>query len=215
MIPVIGFSTFRRFDLAQRMLDSIDYPVEHVVIVDNSGMRQFEPVKPDMVQNLWLLQMPYGLGSAGGANVVIKSTPFAKYWIIASDDTHFAPGALAKIDAEIDTNALTFFDTSPDWCCIALGEGVVEKAGLCSELFHPAYYEDNDFERRIRAHGLEVKRILAKVHHDNSSSLQAGFHDRNAETFRSNGALFEERASLGVMSGGEWSLERRRMNSWD
>ena len=35
LIPVLGFATLTRFDLAQRLIDSIDYPVEHLVIVDN------------------------------------------------------------------------------------------------------------------------------------------------------------------------------------
>jgi hypothetical protein len=40
VIPVLGFATLSKFDMAQRLLDSIDYPVEHLVIVDNSGSEQ-------------------------------------------------------------------------------------------------------------------------------------------------------------------------------
>ena len=65
MIPVLGFLTYSRFDLAQRLLDSIDYPVENLVIVDNSGRREFNPVKPDLVEKMWLVQLPYGLGYSG------------------------------------------------------------------------------------------------------------------------------------------------------
>jgi hypothetical protein len=39
MIPVLGFCTLKRFDLAERLLASIDYPVEHLVIIDNSGTK--------------------------------------------------------------------------------------------------------------------------------------------------------------------------------
>jgi hypothetical protein len=55
MIPVLGFATLKRFDLADRLLASIDYPVEHLVIVNNSGsVRPTQPKKPDLgCENLW------------------------------------------------------------------------------------------------------------------------------------------------------------------
>jgi len=52
VIPVIAFPTFARHDLAQRMIDSIDYPTKHLVIVDNSGKKEFNPIKPYTVENL-------------------------------------------------------------------------------------------------------------------------------------------------------------------
>jgi len=45
MIPVLGFATISKFDLADRLLRSIDYPVEHLVIVNNSGTKQWQPDK--------------------------------------------------------------------------------------------------------------------------------------------------------------------------
>ena len=89
MIPVLGFLTYSKFDLADRLLASIDYPIEHLVIVDNSGKRSYEPVKPDLVKNLWLIQVPFGLGYGGGLNLIVKSTPFAKYWVLVNDDAVF------------------------------------------------------------------------------------------------------------------------------
>ena len=56
MIPVLGFATLSKFEMAQRLLDSIDYPVENLVIVDNSGKREFEPVvETDLVKNTWII----------------------------------------------------------------------------------------------------------------------------------------------------------------
>jgi hypothetical protein len=215
MIPVIAFPTFARHDLAQRMIDSIDYPVEHLVIIDNSGKKQFDPKLNDNIKNFWLLPMPFGIGPAGAMNLVIKSTPHAKYWILASEDTWCAPGALEIIDREVDTEALNFVDAVPDWCFIALGEGVVLKAGLCSELFYPYYFEDNDYERRMDALEIPKKRIQAKVHHDNSSTIKAGFEAKNNRTYGINQNLFNERAARNDMGSGDWSLAIRRHNSWD
>ena len=41
MIPVLGFAVLNQFDRADRLLASIDYPVEHLVVVNNSGKRSF------------------------------------------------------------------------------------------------------------------------------------------------------------------------------
>lgn len=215
MIPVLAFPTYARHDLAQRMIDSIDYPVEHLVIVDNSGKREFEPVKPEIVKNLWLIQLPFGLGPTAAMNLVIKTTPHAPYWILASEDTWCVPGSLEKIHTEVDTDALNFVESSPDWCFIALGQGVVLKAGLGSELFHPLYFEDNDYERQIDALGIPKKRIAARINHDNSSTISSGYSEKNARTFAINQRLYEKRIAEGNMNSGEWSLKIRRENSWD
>jgi len=215
VIPVLAFPTYARHDLAQRMIDSIDYPVEHLVIVDNSGKQEFKPVKPDIVKNLWLIPVPFGVGPVAAMNFVTKATPHAKYWVFASEDTYCAAGSLEKIHNEVDTEALNFTGAVPDWAFVAIGEGVVLKAGLASELFYPLYFDDNDYERIIDAHNIPKKRIDAKIYHDNSSTIAAGFRDKNDKTFRVNQILHDKRAAEGNLNGGEWSLKIRRENSWD
>ena len=215
MIPVLAFPTYARHDLAQRMIDSIDYPVEHLVIVDNSGKREFNPVKPDIVKNLWLIQVPFGVGPVAAMNFVTKTTPHAPYWVFASEDTWCEPGSLEKIHNEVDTEALNFVDAQPDWCFVAIGEGVVLKAGLCSELFHPLYFDDDDYERIIDAHGIPKKRIKARINHDNSSTIASGFGEKNRRTFEINSRLHDKRRAENNLNGGEWSLKIRRENSWD
>jgi hypothetical protein len=98
---------------------------------------------------------------------------------------------------------------------VAIGEGVVLKAGLQSELFHPLYFDDNDYERIIDAHRIPKKRIQAKIHHDNSSTIAAGYGSKNQKTFAVNQALYEKRRAEGNLNSGEWSLKIRRENSWD
>lgn len=215
MIPVLGFLTYSKFDLAQRLLDSIDYPVEHLVIVDNSGKREFNPVKPDLVENLWLIQVPYGLGYGGGLNLIVKTTPFAPYWVLVNDDSVFAPGALQKIAEKVDTDAINFLSIMPKWSGFVLGEGAVLKAGLFDERFHPIYFEDNDYERRLQAAGVPAKFIYATLHHDNSSTLNSGFHSQNDRTFKANHLLYEKKVAENDLSQGDWSLEIRRRNAWE
>jgi GT2 family glycosyltransferase len=215
VIPVLGFLTYSRFDLADRLLASIDYPVENLVIVDNSGKREYQPVKPDLVKNLWFIQVPHGLGYGGGLNLIVKSTPFAPYWLLVNDDSVFAPGALAKIADQVDTEAINFLSIMPKWSGFVLGEGAVLKAGLFDERFHPIYFEDNDYERRLEAAGVNAKFIYATLEHDNSSTLNSGFHSQNDVTFQRNHRLFEKKIAEKDFSEGSWSLQIRRDNSWE
>ena len=110
---------------------------------------------------------------------------------------------------------MQFFDVSPKWACFSVGETVVEKAGLACELFHPAYFEDNDWERRIDAARVAKHVLPIQVHHDNSSTLKSGFEDKNAATFRANQKVYEQRLMGNDLSDGGWSLNIRRTNSWD
>jgi hypothetical protein len=134
---------------------------------------------------------------------------------MASEDTYCSPGALEKIHNEVDTEALNFTDAVPDWAFIAVGEGVILKAGLASELFHPLYFDDNDYERIIDAHGIPKKRIHATIHHNNSSTIASGYGPKNAHTFSINQRLYEQRRAENNLGSGEWSLKIRRENSWD
>lgn len=215
MIPVLGFLTYSRFDLAQRLLNSIDYDIEHLVIVDNSGKRIFEPKVNEFVKNVWLIQLPHGLGYGGGLNLIVKSTPFAPYWVLVNDDSVFAPGALEKIANKVDTEAINFLSIMPKWSGFVLGEGAVLKAGLFDERFHPIYFEDNDYERRLQAAGVRANFIHAALQHDNSSTLNSGFHSQNDRTFRANHLLFQKKVAENDLSQGDWSLEIRRVNAWD
>jgi GT2 family glycosyltransferase len=213
VIPVLGFATLTRFDLADRLLASIDYPVEHLVIIDNSGTQSWNPSKPEKVNNLWLIRVPYGLGLVGAWNLIIKSTPYASYWVLVNDDAWFAMGALEIIAMDADPEGLSFPHVVPDWSCIVIGQKVVETVGLYDERFYPLYFDDNDYERRIRNADLPVKRIDAIVHHQNNSTLK-GNEQKNAVSFQNNQKLMTAKVSNNDFTEGNWSLKIRRENSW-
>lgn len=215
MIPVLGFATVRRFDLAERLLASIDYPVDNLVIVDNSGLQTWEPPAVPMAKKVWVIRVPNGLGFNGAWNLIIKSTPFAPYWLLINDDAHFAPGALEAIHANTDTQALNFVNISPAWSCVSIGERVVAEAGLLDEAYHPIYFDDNDWERRIDYAGIPKKTIAATVYHDNSSTLNSGFGAANSKTFKTNGDLLQTKIAANDYTAHGWSLKIRRDNAWD
>lgn len=216
MIPVLGFATLTKFDLAQRLLDSIDYPIEHLIIVDNSGTKTFEPfIRDDLIKNTWIIRVPSGLGANGAWNLIIKSTPHAPYWIIANDDCWFDPGQLEIIANTVALDAFNFVQIDPVWSCVIPTATSVEDAGLWDENFHPLYFDDDDYEWRMRELGVRFNTIPAKVNHDNSSTLKSGYAEKNAKSFRKNMRLFHDKKAQRQLNPGSWSLKIRRENSWD
>lgn len=215
MIPVLGFATLKRFDLAERLIASIDYPVEHLVIVDNSGTGEWVAPRSEWVSKVWHIRVPYGLGLVGAWNLIIKATPYAPYWVLVNDDAWFEAGSLAKIEAEVDTEALNFLAINPPWSAVVFGEGMVGKVGLYDERFYPLYFDDNDLERRVRHHNVPIKTIEAVVHHENSSTLNSGYQNVNQKSFAANMRLFDEKQMDGDFTQGGWTLKTRRANRWD
>jgi GT2 family glycosyltransferase len=214
MIPVLGFAVYSQFHKADRLLASIDYPVKHLVIVDNSGLQTWEPKKPESVEHFFVLRMPYGLGLVGAWNLIIKSTPYAPYWVLINDDAWFEPGALEIIAREADPEALNFVNIIPLWSCLVFGEGAIAKAGLYDERFYPLYYDDNDLHRRMIKAEVQENHIDAKIHHENSSSM-TGKSNENNRTFGANQKLFNKKVEEEDFSPGYWDLTIRRANRWD
>ena len=215
MIPVLGFCTLKRFDLAERLIGSIDYPVEHLVVVNNSGTRTWSPVKPELVKNLWHIEVPYGLGLVGAWNLIVKSTPYAPYWVLVNDDAWFEPEQMKKIPEQVDTQALNFLDIVPQWSGVVFGEGMVDKIGLYDENFYPLYFDDNDLERRVDLAGVPKKTLDVKLGHNNSSTLHSGFESVNGRSYSANGQLAALRATQGFTRAFAWELSTRRANRWD
>jgi GT2 family glycosyltransferase len=214
MIPVLGFAVYSQFDLANRLLASIDYPVENLVIVDNSGLKTWEPKQPEQVKNLWLIRVPSGLGLVGAWNLIIKSTPYAPYWVLVNDDAWFEAGALEIIARDADPEALNFVDIIPRWSCVVFGEGAIAKAGLYDERFYPLYFDDNDLERRMENAGVKIQIVEARVHHENSSSLKNKTQENN-RTYQANQRLMDKKVMENDFSPGFWDLTIRRANRWD
>lgn len=215
MIPVIGLATLTKFDLADRLIASINYPVEHLIVVNNSGKQTWQPTKPDVVEKMWHIEVPYGLGLVGAWNLIIKSTPYAPYWVLVNDDCVFDPEALEKIEAEVDTEALNFARISHvPWSAPIFGEGCIRRAGLYDEAFYPIYFDDNDLERRIVHAGVPIKHLSAVIHHD-LEATRKDFLEQNRVTWPRNEQRLQEKIINNDYSVHGWSLDVRRANRWD
>jgi GT2 family glycosyltransferase len=215
MLPNLIVPVLNRYDLLQRMLDSIDYPIRDLLIIDN-GVGVDALHFPDFVLRSHYLHLPANLGVAGSWNLGMKSFPHDDAFFFASNDVVFKPGSLQRLqDARSDE--ITLSEDFPFWQVFSFGYEALRRLGLFDENLHPAYFEDNDMIRRAEHHGINIRQISIPTHHDNSSTLHSddNFRKRNNDTFVSNRNYFEAKVDAGDFTPGMYQIERRRQNSWD
>ena len=217
MVPVIVIPVLNRYDLLERCIKSIDYAVENLIIIDNGGLIEKDCLslpKNSNIENRYILNMPSNLGVATSWNLGIKMTPFAQGWILLNSDAWFLPNKLQHFMQECDPDRIVLTG-APKWACAWIGAEVVKDVGLFCEAFHPAYFEDNDYERRALRLGYTPTEITDIIIHDNSSTLNSdpSLAEKNRKSFESNLELFRLRNVR--LDAGEWDLQRRLDLSWD
>lgn len=216
MIENLTVPVLNRYDLLNRMLSSIDYPVRDLLIIDNGGCYEDLFGRPELetVESVWILTMPSNLGVAASWNLGIKLFPHDRRWFFASNDMWFQPGGMATLSEAVE-GSLTLSDSFPHFHTFAVGEAVVEAVGLFDERYYPAFFEDNDLMARVMDAGIPVERLPIAAGHNNSSTLKSdpNYQRRNAETFLANRDFFR-RKMKGDVSHWSWELDRRRAGEW-
>jgi GT2 family glycosyltransferase len=203
IVPVLN-----RYDLLQRMVSSIDYPLELLILDNGDGLKTLQV--PPWVEAR-VLHLPTNQGVAGSWNLGIKLLPFEPVWFFSSADTEYKPGSLANL-AKAEPNEITLCKSFPYWQTFAIGEEVVRQIGLFDENLFPIYFEDNDYIRRANLAGISITYADVDVNHDNSSTIasDANYARENTRTYANNQDYFEAKND-GLWN---WSLDRRRNNYW-
>ena len=207
IVPVLN-----RYDLLQRMLNSVDVPVEHLLVIDN-GLGS-ELTFGDNFKRVTVLDLPANQGVAGSWNLGIKSFPYSHRWFIVSNDVVFEPGSLELL-SQARRDEITLTGDAPHWQAFALGDEAVNDIGLFDESLFPAYFEDNDYMRRAEFVGVNIRRLDLKLTHDNSSTIKAGYQEKNAKTYIKNEKHYQSKIDSNDYTAGGWSLEIRRANGWE
>jgi GT2 family glycosyltransferase len=203
IVPVLN-----RYDLLQRMVDSIDIPLE-LLVLDNGDALETLKV-PNMV-DARVLHLPTNQGVAGSWNLGIKLYPFESVWFFSSADTVYKPGTLEKM-SHAKTDSITLNSEFPYWQTFAIGEEVVRRIGLFDENLYPIYFEDNDYMKRADEAGIKIEYLAAPVSHDNSSTIRSdeNLARQNDRTFSNNSEYFRAKTE----GRWDWLLDRRRSNYW-
>jgi GT2 family glycosyltransferase len=215
MLPNLIVPTLNRYDLLQRLVDSFDYPIKHLLVIDNGGSLE-GLVVPDVVQQVTVLNMPSNLGVSSSWNLGIKSFPFDDRWFIASDDTVFGRGALEDWHNASHPHRLITSDVDPFWQFFVIGEELVGNVGLFDEAIHPGNFEDDEYEWRCEMLGYPVDRAdIEHLHVGQGTVFHPDFAQKNQNTYVLNESYFNMKKREQDLSDGAWMLARRRLNSWD
>jgi GT2 family glycosyltransferase len=191
MIPVLGVPILSEPKLLLRMLLSIDVPVGRTIVVDNGEVLDGGPALPEYDHlNITVIRPGFNLGVAASWNTIIKAVPDAPWWAIVNFDLVFAPGDLARLAGHMEKEGgVALLGT---FSAFGVDRGAIKRAGMFDENFHPAYYEDNDFDYRCRLAGVPMAGLPAGLSHDISSTLQSNpsFRDGNGRSFPKNADYF-------------------------
>lgn len=192
-IPVLATLCYNRGDLSIRMLQSIDYPIGKLVMVDNAvdesivaandyARKHFTNV---VIFNPGYDQpKPVNLGFAGGFNWALRHH-MAEWMLLVGNDVQFHPGQLQKI-AEYwnrhknDLPPMGVVNTNYGWHCTGITRAGLEVIGYLDENCTPLYAEDVDWNWRhtvARKQGLlsypAEGECQIHVHHDGSATTKA------------------------------------------
>jgi GT2 family glycosyltransferase len=219
MIPNLIVPVLNRYDLLAEMLASVDFPVQHLLIIDNGASVTEKPAEPlqvsDWFSEVTYLPMPSNLGVAASWNLGIKLLPHDSRWFIVSNDVKFDPGAVEQFSfAPMDR--ITLSASSPYWQAFMLPDTVVQGVGLFSEDLYPAYFEDTCYSWRMKQHNLPEPATVGGVHHSNSATVKSNpsFGRKNDRTFDRNRKRLRSRKDAGDLRAGVWDLSIRRANEW-
>lgn len=157
-IPVLGVPIVNGVRWLERLIQSIDFPVTNLVVIDNNGrgeiaadLENLRKTLPSTVENFHIINLPGNIGVAGAWNLVIKSFINSPYWVISNHDIEFGPGLLQFFHEGITYGTgVELAHASPgefgdgSFECFAITEIGVQRFGLFDENIYPAYGEDVD-----------------------------------------------------------------------
>lgn len=214
MLTNLTIPVLNNYDLLQRAVSSIDYPIAELLIIDNGGSLASLEV-PGEVQKLRIISMPSNLGVASSWNLGIKAFSYCPVFFFASADMFYSPGDLEKLSSA-KPDEITLHQDFPHFQTFAIGSGVVEKIGLFDESLHPIYFEDTDYLRRAKDLDVAITACPMRGGHDNSSTIATDdfYQRRNQTTFLDNQDYYGKKVAAGDFSEGRWDIARTRRNTW-
>jgi GT2 family glycosyltransferase len=214
MISNLTVPVLNRYDLLVQMLDSIDYPVKHLLIIDNSGKLEYVP-QPEPVDKLTVWNMPANFGVAASWNLGIKAFRNDDVFFFASNDMRFQPGGLKAL-GRAERDAVTLSHQMPYFHTFAVGVDVVARVGLFDESFFPAYCEDIDYLWRCEREGITVNRVVIPTSHDNSSTIGSdlNYQSANTVTYPQNAELLKWKQNNMKAEALPFNVMRWRRQDW-
>jgi glycosyltransferase involved in cell wall biosynthesis len=211
-IPFVGIPVLNRGDLLMRCVESIDYPVARIVIINNGndeGVGTALTKLQERCPNVEVVKPAHNLGVAGSWNHFLREYDSA-YYLICGSDIQFATGDLEKLhrfSLDHPDDAIMFGNHG--YSIFVLTKCGVGLAGYFDENFYPAYLEDCDYSYRlklldVRASNVpDIQAIHGEAPYWGSSTILSDptYRERNGITHGNNFTYY--RAKWGGINGEE------------
>ena len=222
MIPVLIIPILNRYDLLRKSLNTIDYPIGEILIINNSGD---DSMSAGLIEdypnlNIRILNLPSNLGISASWNLGIKLYPHEKYWMFASADTTPSPGLWEDYAKQSGPDKFVNSENA-GFNIFTIGENIVKKIGIFDEYIYPAYYEDTDYwDRMILAGFIQgVNLVNCSIYADENGISQTiksneDYFRKNDYTYVKNHEYYISKKDSNNYACKGWDLERRRDHEW-
>jgi hypothetical protein len=164
-IPVIGVPIVNGIHWLERLVSSVDYPVDTLLIINNNGKGELDDHLAELskqhhqhIRKIHVCNLPSNIGVSGAWNLIVKSFITAPYWFICNHDIQFTPGLLETMVKQLEDPANHIVHANGGefnlgtYDLFALTDRLVKMIGLFDENLYPAYGEDIDYVLRITRH---------------------------------------------------------------
>jgi len=206
-IPTIIVPVLSKYDYLEKMISTIDYNINQLIIIDNGS--NCKKITNKYINKISIVKLPYNLGIATSYNLGIKLSPMSKYWVFAQDDMEWKPGGLEQIDRMSGPNKFLYGLThSRPFSCRSIGENVISKVGLLDESYYPAPGDEFNFHRRCLYHEIEEGDISKFYKAHNSLTMIEMLKNKTIDSFIWNKNY--QRSISSKLENEGWSLKRRR-----
>ena len=231
-LPLLGIPILNRFDLLERLLESLDHPVEVLALVDNSGgegdlssqLRTLQNEGHPLINSIEIAKPFRNLGVAASWNCILTSFNSCSPALLANNDIQFSKGAIASaLEAQIGGKACftPFLPKPQSYSAFLINHLCWNTTGLFDEGFYPAYCEDLAHQEQLDRHPdiqiielTELQKQMAECNNESSATIGSDSKlDRfNQTSFQLNRLwLLSQQRHLNPASGG-W--QRRWLADW-
>jgi hypothetical protein len=207
-IPVLALPILNRYDLAYKMMDTVDTPVDRFYVVDNGG--GFDRDRPQWAKEMHVCDPGANLGWGKALNLTILANLHAPWFFFVNSDIEFSPMALAHAEKAMWADLEPAVVMLAGFSAFGLNDKAIEKVGFFDESYHPCYCEDSDWHARAeRIGGVNFHHIKSETVHVEGGSVtikEAG--TKNAQSYPANVAFHEKK-----WGGDPWS--EKYSTPWD
>ncbi len=178
---LFSLPTLNRYQGAYELLDSVEsgsmLPEKYLVIDNGGGFQKWlEDRKPkSWMERLEIIHNEKNLGVSASWNLALKRN--YPYTVLGADDCLAFPETLEKLyqmallEPEFGhySSLVQGNKKHSEWVFFLQTKDLTNKVGLYDEIFHPGYFEDDDYRFRMKLAGLESKKVTNSpvIHIDN------------------------------------------------